>query len=67
MDLEKVLAQLRTELRNLDAAILSLERIQQRAGRRGRPPAWLANLKNQQHPRGGKKHDHANPSNPPEP
>jgi len=32
MDLEKVLAQLRDELANLDAAILSLERLQQISG-----------------------------------
>ncbi len=41
MDLTKVLAQLRAELQNLDAAIASLERIQQGARRRGRPPEWL--------------------------
>ena len=46
MDLAKVLAQLRTELENLDAAILSLEQIQQVGGhrRRGRPPKALAAL-----------------------
>ena len=38
MDLDKVLAQLREELENLDAAILSLERLQQPGPRRGRPP-----------------------------
>jgi hypothetical protein len=45
MDLNKVLAQLREELENLDTAILSLERLQ-RAGylRRGRPPKALSNL-----------------------
>lgn len=41
MDLAKVLAQLHMELKNLDAAIASLERIQQGARRRGRPPEWL--------------------------
>ena len=41
MDLAKVLAQLHAELQNLDAAIASLERIQQGKGRRGRPPEWL--------------------------
>ena len=44
MDLNKVLAQLREELENLDAAILSLERLQQEGRRRGRPPKILANL-----------------------
>jgi len=40
MDLVKVLAQLREELADLDAAILSLERFQQERPRRGRPPKW---------------------------
>jgi BMFP domain-containing protein YqiC len=38
MDLDKVLAQLREELENLDAAIASLERLQTEGPRRGRPP-----------------------------
>jgi hypothetical protein len=42
MDLAKVLVQLREELSNLDAAIVSLERLQEGAKKRGRPPAWLA-------------------------
>lgn len=37
MDLHKVLAELREELANLDAAINSLERLQQDSHRRGRP------------------------------
>jgi hypothetical protein len=44
MDLSRVLAQLREELENLDAAILSLERLQQDGPRRGRPPKVLSNL-----------------------
>ena len=44
MDLIKVLGQLREELENLDAAILSLERLQQEGRRRGRPPKALSNL-----------------------
>jgi hypothetical protein len=44
MDLNKVLAQLREELENLDAAILSLERLQLEGRRRGRPPKALAHL-----------------------
>jgi hypothetical protein len=44
MDLSKVLAQLREELENLDAAILSLERLQQDSPRRGRPPKVRSNL-----------------------
>ena len=43
MDLNKVLAQLHEELENLDAAILSLERLQQEGRpRRGRPPKALS-------------------------
>ena len=42
MDLEKVLAQLRGELENVDHAILSLERLQRATRRRGRPPLWLS-------------------------
>ncbi len=45
MDLARVLYELRRELENLDAAIRSLERLQQTGKRRGRPPRWLADLK----------------------
>ena len=45
MDLKSVLVQLRAELQNVNAAILSLERLQHKEGRRGRPPAWLAELR----------------------
>jgi len=38
MDLDKVLVQLRAELENRDAAIVSLERLQTEGPRRGRPP-----------------------------
>ncbi|HUB83587.1 MAG TPA: hypothetical protein VMB03_32535 [Bryobacteraceae bacterium] len=44
MDLHKVLAQLREELENLDAAILSLERLQREGRPRGRPPKALSHL-----------------------
>jgi len=44
MDLSKVLTELREELANLDAAILSLERLQQEGRRRGRPPTTISNL-----------------------
>jgi hypothetical protein len=37
MDLHKVLAHLREEVDNLNAAIVSLERLQQEGRRRGRP------------------------------
>ncbi len=42
MDLDKVLAQLRAELENLDAAIASMERLQAGVPRRGRAPRPLA-------------------------
>jgi hypothetical protein len=42
MDLSKVLLLLHEELTNLNAAIVSLERLQERAKGRGRHPAWLA-------------------------
>ena len=46
MEIAKILAELRQEREQLEEAILSLERLA--AGgkkRRGRPPAWMANLK----------------------
>jgi len=58
MDLEKVLAQLRGELENVDAAILSLERLKQVTHRRGRPPLLLSgdhNQKKRARPRRGPK------------
>ena len=45
MDITRVLEELRRELQYLDAAILSLERIQQRSSRRGRPPKILTELR----------------------
>ena len=53
MDLAKILRQLHEELANLDAAIISLEKLQESGRRRGRPPAWLSdvNLENPAKPR----------------
>ena len=45
MDLSRVLEQLRRELSHLDAAILSLERVQQNSARRGRPPKLVTELR----------------------
>ncbi len=42
MDIAKVLAQLRSELANIGAAIESLERLQGATRRRGKPPALPA-------------------------
>ena len=44
MDITTVLEQLKRELIHLDAAILSLERLQAKTARRGRPPKALAML-----------------------
>jgi hypothetical protein len=51
MDLAKVLQQLHEELEALNAAILSLERLNQGGRRRGRPPEWLAALKRESKPK----------------
>ncbi len=45
MDLSKVLDQLRRELDHLNAAILSLERLQTKVARLGRPPRALADIR----------------------
>ena len=42
MDLPKVLRDLHEELANLNAAIASLERLQEAGKHRGRPAEWLA-------------------------
>jgi hypothetical protein len=48
MDLSKVLEQLRRELDHLNAAILSLERLQAKVSRGGRPPRALAGFRKAQ-------------------
>jgi hypothetical protein len=45
MDLSRVLAQLRQELEHVDAAIQSLERLQAKVIRSGRPSRTLVNLR----------------------
>ena len=48
MDITKILAELRLERAQMEEAILALERLA--AGgtrRRGRPPAWMARLKDE--------------------
>lgn len=45
MDTSKILAELRLEREQIEQAIMSLERLARGQGkRRGRPPAWLANV-----------------------
>ena len=55
MDLARVLQELHEELANLNAAILSLERLQESGRRRGRPPALLAELKSAAKGKGKRK------------
>lgn len=46
MDVTKILADLRLEKEQLEEAIMSLERLARGRGkRRGRPPAWLNEMK----------------------
>ena len=47
MDITSIIAELRQERDQIDTAILSLQRLAARSGkrRRGRPPAWMAGLK----------------------
>jgi hypothetical protein len=45
MDITKILEDLRQEKAQLEEAILSLERLAAGGKRRGRPPAWMAAVK----------------------
>lgn len=46
MDITKMLAELRQERAHIEEAIVTLERLAQGRGRRrGRPPAWMSELK----------------------
>jgi hypothetical protein len=48
MDISKMLDELRQERAAIEEAILTLERLVQGQGRRrGRPPAWMVELKKQ--------------------
>jgi len=45
MDVSKILTELRQEREQIEEAIMSLERLARGRGRRrGRPPAWMAEL-----------------------
>jgi hypothetical protein len=51
LDINKILAGLRLEHEQLGEAIVSIERLAMGgAKRRGRPPAWLSNLKEKRGP-----------------
>jgi hypothetical protein len=55
MDITKMLADLRQEREAIEEAILTLERLAQGRGkRRGRPPAWMTELKKRGRPPGSK-------------
>ena len=55
MDVMKMLAELRQEREQLEEAILTLERLARGRGRRrGRPPAWMSELKRRGRPPGSK-------------
>ncbi len=55
MDVAKMLADLRQEREAIEEAIITLERLARGRGkRRGRPPAWLAEVKKRGRPAGSK-------------
>ena len=55
MDVVKMLAELRQEREHLEEAILTLERLARGRGkRRGRPPAWMTEIKRRGRPPGSK-------------
>jgi hypothetical protein len=55
MDVMKMLAELRQEREQLEEAILTLERLARGQGRRrGRPPAWMTEMKRRGRPPGSK-------------
>jgi hypothetical protein len=55
MDLTKMLSELRTERTQINETILALEHLAQGRGRRrGRPPAWMKEVKRRGRPPGSK-------------
>jgi hypothetical protein len=55
MDVAKMLTELRQEREHIEEAILTLERLAQGRGRRrGRPPAWMSEIKRRGRPPGSK-------------
>jgi hypothetical protein len=55
MDITKILEELRQEREQIDEAILTLEHlVRGRGRRRGRPPAWLAEIRKKVQPLGMK-------------
>jgi len=70
MDVAKILLELRSEREQIEEAILSLERLARgRGNRRGRPPAWMAELtlpKRRGRPPGSKNKTTSTAEQPPE-
>ena len=55
MDINKMLGELRLEREQLEEAIVTLERLARGRGRRrGRPPAWMSQVKRRGRPPGSK-------------
>lgn len=55
MDVAKILVELRQEREQIEEAIMSLERLPRGRGkRRGRPPAWMTEVKRRGRPPGSK-------------
>ena len=55
MDINKMLEELRLEREQVEEAIMTLERLARGRGRRrGRPPAWMAQIKRRGRPPGSK-------------
>jgi DNA invertase Pin-like site-specific DNA recombinase len=55
MDVAKILVELRQEREQIEEAIMSLERLARGRGkRRGRPPAWMTEVKRRGRPPGSK-------------
>ena len=55
MDTSKMLAELRLEREQIEEAIMTLERLARGRGRRrGRPQAWMAQIKRRGRPPGSK-------------
>ena len=51
MDINKMLADLRLEREQIEEAIMTLERLARGRGRRrGRPPAWMSQIKRRGRP-----------------
>ncbi len=55
MDINKALAELKVEREQLEEAIMTLEKLaRDRGRRRGRPPAWMSQIKRRGRPPGSK-------------